>query len=70
MGEKSPEGILELVPIGIGEMIPEGITGGKLTCGGLGVSIPNGIFEKESLGKTFSILFHDLIEKFSSDLEF
>ena len=55
--------------MGTGEIISEGITGGKLSCGGLGVSIPDGIFEKEYSGKTFSILFHDLIKKFSSDLE-
>ena len=65
--EKSLEGILELVPMGIGEVIPEGITGGKLSCGGLVVSIPDGIFKKESSGKIFSILFPDLTKKFSSD---
>ena len=64
------EGILELVPMGIGIIIYEGITGGKSSCGGLGVSITDGIFEKEPSGRTFSILFTDLIEKFSSDLEF
>ena len=37
--------------------------------GGLGVSIPDGIFEQEPSGKIFSILFPNLIEKFSSYLE-
>ena len=44
-------GILDLFPMGIREIIPEGITGEKTSCGGLVVSIPDGIFKKESVGK-------------------
>ena len=44
---------MDLVPIGIGEVIPEGITGEKLSCGGLGVSIPDGISETGIFVKTF-----------------
>ena len=55
--------------MGIGEIIPEGITEGKVSCVGLGVSIPDGLFEKKYSGKTFSILFPDLIDNFPSDLE-
>ena len=55
--------------MGIGEIIPEGIKGEKSSCEGLWVSIPDGISEKESSDK-LSILFPDLIEKFSLDLEF
>ena len=44
---KSLEGILELVIMEIGEIIPEGIAWGKFSWGGLWVSIPDGIFEKE-----------------------
>ena len=39
--------------MGIGEIIPEGIKGGKFFCGELGVSIPDGISEKESSSKSF-----------------
>ena len=68
--EKSPEVILELVPMGVGEIISERIKGEKYSCEGLWVSIPDRISEKESSGKTFSILLPDLIKKFSLDLEF
>ena len=68
--EEAPEGALELVPLRIREIIPEEITGGNMSFGGLWVSIPDGIFKKEYLRKMFSILFPDLIEKFSSNLEF
>ena len=61
--KKSTEGILELVPMGIGKILPERITGGKLSYGRLVVSIMDRIFEKESSGKLFSILFPDIIKK-------
>ena len=54
--------------MGIVEIIPELITGGKLPCMVIEVSILDGIFKNESLGKNISILFPDLIEKFSSYL--
>ena len=66
IGGRSLEGILDLVPIGIREQIPEGITEGELSCGWMGISIPDDLFKKEFLGKTFSILFPDLINIFSS----
>ena len=56
--------------MGVGEIISERIKGEKYSCEGLWVSIPDGISEKESSGKTFSILLPDLIKKFSLDLEF
>ena len=59
-----------MFPMGIDEVICEGITELNLSCEGMGVSIPDRILEKESLGKIIFDLFPELIEKFSSDLEF
>ena len=61
-----PEGIEELVPMVIGKVIPEGIAELNLSCEGMGVSIPEGILEKESSVKIIFDLFFELIEKFSS----
>ena len=68
IGKKILERILELVPMGIREIVHEGITGGKSSCGGLGVLIPDRIFEKESSSKRFSISFLDLLKEFSLEL--
>ena len=61
----SPEGIEEMVPMVIGKVIPEGIAELNLSCEGMGLSIPEGILEKESVGKIIFYLFPELIEKFS-----
>ena len=50
----------------IGKVIPEGIAELNLSYEGMGVSILEGILEKESSGKIIFDLFPELIEKFSS----
>ena len=60
-----PEGIEELVPMVIGKVIPEGIAELNLSYEGMGVSILEGILEKESSGKIIFDLFPDMFKKFS-----
>ena len=54
----------------IGKVIPEGIAELNLSYEGMGVSILEGILEKESSGKIIFDLFPDLIDKFSSGGKF
>ena len=55
-----------MVPMVIGKLIPEGIVQLNLFCEGMGVSIPEGILEKESSVKIIFDLFSELIKKLSS----
>ena len=54
----------------IGKVIPEGIIELKISCEGMGISIPEGILENEYSGKIIFGLLPELIKKFSLGLEF